>query len=513
MIQSLDGDEFTDACSSTSYLDREHKELAKKWLIHINELPRKPSDIDKYWEKTIREIRYWEEQEIDYMYQRVMELSRQILKSQYFKVQTHSGEGTVPDRTTILNRLVELSEKLLSEIYPSILRLVDYRTDTVERHIPYVNGNINWNKTILHAVNTSAGIPTTLVCRKPERSFSTPENLLLYIAVTWIFNDAVHFYSFQKMDDVSNEDKNMIWRVLKSSKIILESFLLRQIKKDSVVVKQFTVPTPKIKPALALIEKKLKHSVNPQTPYHQLITWMKQYVDFSVNRYHDLANFTFQNTKDFDKMFELWVLLEMAHHIGNIHNRLIRTRVEPLIEANSLKGFKFEINNHIFTLHYEKCYIVPMGGSELNDPNNHVTPDYVIEANEYCCCGNMLKVSFDDSITPTCECGNFTPRIVLVMDAKNWLNSKRLNAVKTMAWYMIQLNRYHPMTAILFFSNYERHHNKEDPRTEYWNPVTVNQGNWEFINYVVKSSRNPKYIEQLHLVFEQISSRLFSLMS
>ena len=504
VIQSMDEGEFADASISPSYLGRKHKKLAEKWLTHVNELHKKHRDRGPYWRKLVREIRYWEDQEIDYMYQRVMSLSRSILKNQYFEVQTHSGGVTIPDRTSVLNRLVELADKLLSDIYPSILRLVHYRIDTVEIHTPSVRGNINWNETILKALKTSAGIPTMLVCNSPERSFSAPENLLLYMAVTWVFNDAVHLYGSQKAGSISDEDRKSIWMVLKSSERILHSFLLTEIGKNSSVLKQITGPTPRIKPTLASIERRLKHSVNPQASYLQLIAWMRQYVDFNVNRYHDLANFTFQRTEDFDTMFELWVLLEMASHIG----RMPAVRIRPLIEAGKPVGFRFKVKNRIFTLQYEKHYKAPMGKSEFN---NLVNPDYTVEVNGQCRCGNTVRVDFDDDTIPLCECGNFAPKVELIMDAKNWRNKNRMEGVQKMVWYMVQMNWYRPNTGILFFSNYESDHDKENPMTNHWDSVPVNQENWEFINYVVKASRKPKYIKQLDFVLEQIASKLSAL--
>ena len=420
-IQLLNDGEYKRACDSSSYLAEEHTDLWKKWCIHLNELHKKPSTSNAYWKRTIREIRCWEEQDLDYMYQRVMILSRQILKNQYFEIKMHSGGGTIPDRTSILNRLVELSDKLLSEIYPLILRLVHYRIDTMKIYTKSVRGSINWNKTILNTIKTSTKIPTSFVCNIPQRSFSASENLLLYVAVAWIFNDAVHLHNFQKINDISNEDKKKIWTVLKSSKEILNSPLLIEIGNNSNVAKQFTQPTPKIRPILTAIERQLMHSANPQESYLQLIAWMRQYVDFNVNRYHDLAQLTFQNTKDFDKMFELWILFEMVYYI----KKMPATQIKLLIEKNDLKGFKFKINNHTFTLHYEKHYEVPIG--------NSVNPDYTIEANNRCCCGNIVNADLDDSSTPICRCGNFMPRVVLIMDAKNWSNGQRMEGVQKMA--------------------------------------------------------------------------------
>ena len=496
-IKLLDKKEFTYARNSPAYLAEKHPDLWEKWLIHLDKLSKKRSDSSKYWKRTIREMRYWKDQDLDYMYQRVMILSRRILKNQQFEVKMHSGGGTIPDGTSILNRFVEYSDKLLLEIYPLILRLVHYQIGTREIYTKSVRGNINWNKTILNTIKISTRTPTSFVCNIPQKTFSTSENLLLYVAVTWIFNDAVYLHNFQKINDTSNEEKKKIWAILKSSKKILDSPLLVEIENDSNVANQFARPTPKIKPILTSIERQLMHSANPQTSYLQLITWMRQYVDFNVNRYSDLAPFTFQHTKGFDTMFELWVLFEMMYYI----KKMPATQIKPFIESNNLKRFKFKINDHIFTLHYEKKYDDVQIGSE-------VTPDYTIEANNRCCCGNIVNTDLDDDSIPICKCGNFTPKVVLIMDAKNWDEGRRIDGVKIMVWYMVQMNRYQPKTGILFFSNYKKRKN-DDAYDEFWDPVTVNQENWKFINYLVSSSKETKYIEQLNLVFKQITSELF----
>ena len=83
----------------------------------------------------------------------------------------------------------------------------------------------------------------------------------------------------------------------------------------------------------------------------------------------------------------------------------------------------------------------------------------------------------------------------------------RLDAVQKMSWYLTLMNKYQSNTGVLFFSNYEKDQDKSNPMTNQW-AIPINEGQWEFINYVVKSSRKSTYIEQLNTVFEQISSKI-----
>ena len=504
-IQSLDESEFKNIYTSTSYFARAYPELSKKWQSHVDKsLIDGKKNGERYWKTTIREMRYWKEQELDHMYKRVMGLSRHLLgKNHYFKIQTYSGKMTVPDRTTILNRLVDMSDKLLSELYPLILCQIHYRVDNIEISTQYAGGNIDWNKTMLNAVKTSAGVPISFIRGIPKKSFSTPENLLLHVAVSWVFNDAVRLSSLQKINE---EDKKKIWAVFNCSQSILESLLLTEIKRESHIANLFTEPTPKIKPILVSIERNLKYSGNSYEPYLQLITWMRQYIDINVNRYDNLINFTFENTRDFDKMFELWVLFEMTHYLKQHHG----AKAKPLIKREHLNGFRLEIDNHVFTLYYEKHYDAQIGKDGSANRNDYVKPDYTVEANEQCRCGNTVKVSFDDDETPSCRCNNFEPKVILVMDAKNWRYTSRMDAVKKMAWYLIQMNKRGPKTAILFFSSYEGNEDKTKPQTGYWYPVIVNNANWKFINYVVVSSKKLTYTQQLDSVFKEVSSKIYT---
>jgi len=504
VVRKLDDETFSNYHGSFPLFAKDYSSLSVKWIEFTEKTRVKSKDRSKKWRQILREIRYWEDQELDYMYQRIMGISRQFIdKNSYFEQQTKSGKGTIPDRTTILNRLIEMANSLLSEIYPSVIRLINYRINDEEILSPTIRGNVNWQKSIQYAMKNSGGVPTAFVCSVPTKSFATTENLLLYLAIMWLHNDAIKLIHYQKTEYISVEERKKIWQIINTTQRVLDSPLLSEIHKETDLIKSFTSPTNKIKSVLDSVENQIKLYKFQQADYLKLTKWIRQYLDFNVNRYRNLINFSFEQLEDFDKMFELWILFEMMAYLKRNYN----AKVKPIIKKKKLKGFRFEINNHIFTLYHEKYYKVPIGKSGLNLPENQIDPDYTIENNQECCCGNTIQTRFDDE-NRHCKCGNFTPKVELIMDAKNWRNSNRMEAVQKMAWYMIQMNKYGPKTVILFFSNYEHYHDKSNPMTDHWNPVTVNQGEWEFINYVVKSSRNSVYIEQLHSVFEQIFSKI-----
>ena len=276
IIQNTDEDTFNKYCESFSYFSSDHPQLGEKWKEFSKERKER-------WHQTLREIRYFEDQELDYMYQRVMALSRHYVKDdEYFDVKTHSGMATIPDRTTLLNRLVKLSDKLLSEIYPAILRLVSYRIEDVEIYSQSIRGNVDWNKTIQYGLKTTGEIPTTFISTIPKKSFSSHENLLLYLAINWLKSDAMHLLNFQKIDNMDSDDKKKIWEVANNSQIVLDTPLFHEIKNGSDGLDMFTKSRKKLKPILDLVEREIKRSQRHQNVYLSLIEWMRNYINFNT---------------------------------------------------------------------------------------------------------------------------------------------------------------------------------------------------------------------------------------
>ena len=100
----------------------------------------------------LREMRLWKEQELDWMYMRIMNLARNFAGSKYsyFEVKTYSGSSTVPDKSVILNRLMLLYNELLDYIYPSVIRLLSYTVKDIEIETPGPRGTILLQKTIIN---------------------------------------------------------------------------------------------------------------------------------------------------------------------------------------------------------------------------------------------------------------------------------------------------------------------------------------------------------------------------
>ena len=519
-IQSASDYEFSRYVESLAYFSSQNPILGQRWNEYFQENKKTFESPTSAWHQTIREIRTWEDQELDYMYQRIMKLSRDLIgkKIQYFTVETFSGKATIPDRIQILNRLVQLSNELLDKIYPSIIKLLNFKINDVEIISQNIPGVINWNKTIQYSLKNSGGQLLNFVSNMPIRSFNTPENVLFLLSVKLLQNDAKQLINFQKSEYGSLDDRKIIWDVASKTKKLLDEPFFREINRSSNISRIIGNSTPDLNKILHAVEKNLRVQKTTQNEYYNLVNWTRKYLDFNVNRYQNLANFSLINLKDVDTMFELWILFEFVIYMKKIHH----AKIIPIIESskeNKLRGFKI-ITDKEFNLMYERRYWkVPIGQSGFEHDENMLKPDFTFEFGENCLCGHsesehlkkrkkILECAHkDESTQAQCSCKIFRKYVPIVLDAKNWKNHNRMEAVQKIAWYLMNLNQWGAKIGILLFSNYDKK-SEDEPRTDYWGPLEINHGKWEIMNFVVKASRKTKFDGQLYQVFDYILSQL-----
>ena len=79
VIRRLDEPTFTDYHDSIPLFVKDNPALGTKWYEFLEKIHVKPKNESKKWRQILREIRYWKDQELDHMYQRIMRVSRQVM--------------------------------------------------------------------------------------------------------------------------------------------------------------------------------------------------------------------------------------------------------------------------------------------------------------------------------------------------------------------------------------------------------------------------------------------------
>ena len=103
LIKNISDDEFSQYHASFPLFFEHHKRLGEKWKEYLekNEI-KKSDDKRKKWQQTIREIRYWEDQELDYMYGKIMSINDSMILK-YYKLAVFADREKIKEVKLLLN--------------------------------------------------------------------------------------------------------------------------------------------------------------------------------------------------------------------------------------------------------------------------------------------------------------------------------------------------------------------------------------------------------------------------
>jgi hypothetical protein len=388
-------------------------------------------------------MRTWEEKNLEWMYERTMALNDALFPEKTFFIPNQFGDFSIPDINHVYNRLKKLAKILLLNIYPDIEKLFTHDTDIEQITSNIIKGKINWDDTIINSIKQSGDTPITFTCMIPRRKFDTSENLLLLISINWLLSDTNRLLSRKK--EYSVKQIQFFRNVQEISKHIIDTTPLKEIREEA---ERKSMEHRRGKTISNLIYKSnLRISRNISKPhYRSLIHWIRKYVGWNINRYKTLLDFGYQTVEDVHKMFELWILFEMAWHFhgrGFKINPITVHEMKKMFPGITIKEdnlYGFEIKNYegmSFTLIYdppEHAY------PQQTNPQAHYAPDYMYRIN--------------DKLVP------------LIMDAKNWQQNSRVEVKQKMITYLAELDYIHPSYAIGIFSNYD-HTKKKRALREY----------------------------------------------
>lgn len=426
------------------------------------------------WSAILREIRLWKDLDLKYMYSRIMELTQDYKGNlDYFDIFTDYGTYVVPDRITLLNKLLQLSRELLQEIYPKIEQSLNYESDTFSIDSPTIRGKIDWNRTLINTINKSSKFPTSFVSIVPTQEFETPENILLLVSLFWIKNDSLRLMRHYQPGELSKNELSKLNQIFTTTEMALEHTMLKQIQDNVKYLAEIGQKNRKIAELINQVKERIHLGLVNQVAYSKLLKWIEKYLHFNTERFaKDLVNFRIERTQDVDTMYELWILFEMIRYLDS--NFILK--YQPIIESkNNFHGFEIKINNKNFKLKYQESY-----PGQIHERN---TPDYTIEKSDV--------------------------NIPIVLDAKNWRHEKS-DAKNKMIVYLVEMSAKKPSKGILFFpNNVHLPENLNSPYSE--KPIEVGPNKWQLITCVLKPSTNPVTQAQNNIVFEKIAELLLQL--
>ncbi len=420
------------------------------------------------WSAILREIRLWKDLDLRYMYSRIMELTQDYKGNfDYFEILTDYGVYVVPDRITLLNKLLQLSRELLNEIYPTIEQSLNYESDTLSVDSPTIRGKIDWNTTLTNTINKSLKFPISFVSIVPTQEFETPENVLLLVSLFWIKNDSLRLMRHYQPGELSKKELSKLNKIFTTTELALEHTMLKHIQDNVKYLSEIGQKHRKISELTNQVRERLNLGLINQLAYSELLTWIVKYLHFNTERFaKDLVNFRIERTQDVDTMYELWILFEIMRYLDS--NFIMD--FQPIVESkNSFHGFEITLNGKKFKLKYQESYPGQIHAIQR--------PDYTLERTK-----------------------NDVP---IVLDAKNWRKEKT-DAKDKMIVYLVDLSPKNTKKGILFFPNNVRlEENKDTPFFE--KSAKVGNHEMSLITCVLRPSSEQEVQNQNKIVFEKIA--------
>ncbi|MHA1381632.1 MAG: hypothetical protein ACTSRG_24960 [Candidatus Helarchaeota archaeon] len=262
--------------------------------------------------------------EINYLMNRIIRLFSIFSHENVEKFfQTEGARGkTEPikllKRLTELNRINLLYNELFEKIFQKIIRKIHFETKKSEffNKIP-VGGIINWKKTINHHLTHSGiGFPQEYNLKTYFKLFNKPENILLILTFLEFKRDCKVFLNDPNLkEELVEKEKEILEKIIFNSNKILRFGVFREIVK---IAKNYLYLHSGDKKYLELIKNtviSLKLEKKPNIGYLNLLKWRDKYRDLNVKAIRNETNFMILARKDINKLFEIWILLEILYYL------------------------------------------------------------------------------------------------------------------------------------------------------------------------------------------------------
>ncbi len=363
------------------------------------------------WEKLNRDAFFFTENDVKYMYERIMQIARRFREQtgKFFEFKSSSGTHLIPDRLSDLIRLFELYEEFFYNIYPAVANQLNIHALTVERDKKSLSGKVVWNKTILNNISKSASnVPLSIVSLVSESSLETPENLLLlsYVLRMRIDCNILRVYLFQ--DPLNSEERLLLAKISDGCNAIIRNTILQDLVHKGLEYANLPIYETQLLNLEFKVLSRLNDGLIRQKAYRNLLEWIRKYRELNIRIISpNHTSYPIDKVDNLDIMFEWWILFELLDY-------LITYLDATIIKSPRLDRFHVKVKGFEFDLYYQRT---------LEGWARKGEPDYTIEVEG---------------------------KVKVIMDAKNWQDQKESPIYKMLGY----LNNFDNCLGVLFFPNF-----------------------------------------------------------
>ena len=270
----------------------------------------------------------------------------------YFILQSDTPTKTIPDRMMNFIRFRILYEEFF-EIYSKIIRRIQVDYPTINYTGQMIRGKINWQETLL---KSNSQFPLNFEMSTKYREFVTSENILLYLSIKWLNDEAVTLIN-EKFDEALEPDEiRMLHNVESDTNQLIKNFPYKKIIKNSEKFSKLSLADKGITLLIEDVKSRMRKGIIKNKRYLELLKWVEKLKEMSLELLS--GNFTrchIEPLSDMDTIYEAWIYLELVDFIKRKKHLDVKLTFKKSNEKYTFFEFNFE--GQVIRVCYEKEFL------------------------------------------------------------------------------------------------------------------------------------------------------------
>ena len=321
------------------------------------------------WESFLR-LALFNYEKMEFMYTKTNSLliKHKISQKDYFKIKLHNSECSLPDQIYELIMFESICKKFFG-----ILKLIEqkYSFDSQSReHVSKkIHGKIDWMKTLKVSKYST---PQQFQISFNVKEFELPENILLAFTIYKIFEIVKSYQIRHENKELSQKEIEIVRSIDQKIKKCMRNFPHSKVLDHGKKLAKHNIDSFTITEILKECKNKKNNFEN--TAYKLFLDWFDGFTDIQnkISQERRQTNYKNEATKDFDTMFEIWVLMELYNTAYDRYGISKNVKLKDPVQ----KEFEFLIKGHNCVLEYD--HKSEVSGSSSNWATES-RPDYLIK--------------------------------------------------------------------------------------------------------------------------------------
>ena len=266
--------------------------------------------------------------------------------SNYFEVKFIENTHIIHERCLEIDKFKLLCEEY-NKILSSIKNHIDSKQNLITNSNIIINGKINWNLTIRHAVTE---FPLKFYIDDSKKEINTPGNILLVLANIWLKDEFLKIIKNKLIIQSDIMDISYLQKIIHlltqneseyPINLLIDTVNKNYIKYDDVIVNDLMQRT----------YDDVDNDDELHEQYIKLLVWIKKFQKFNFSQLSEdniITKYLLTTVMNVDKIYEIWIFAEIVNYLEKNND------IDTFFNKKNCVEFKLKDRN--FQIHYEKNF-------------------------------------------------------------------------------------------------------------------------------------------------------------